>query len=230
MVAIRQNNLNRKTWVKSMSLNRPASERDRVELNKSLERYYKYIVRLARIQVPRNMVPPEEFDDEVDELAQKALITFWPKLISREIQIRAPKAYLSRIVRSRCIDMIRQRKNMATSPLLLDQDGEMYQSNAILITGDGLCDPVAEFERKELIAEVVDDVLQLPAVQRYAMICVLKDEVGDTFPLEEVFGKHGIDIKAINWPEDPIELQKLQSSLSVARKKLRVSKGKYALV
>ena len=230
MVAIRQNNLNRKMRAKSMSLNRPASERDRVELDKSLERYYKYIVNLARIQLPRNMVPPEEFDDEVDELAQKALITFWPKLISDEIQIISPKAYLSRIVHSRCIDMMRQRKNMATSPLLLDQDGEMYQGNAILITGDGLCDPVAEFERKELIVEVVDDVLQLPAVQRYAMICVLKDEVGDTFPLEEVFGKHGIDIKTINWPEDPIELQKLQSSLSVARKKLRASKGKYALV
>jgi len=175
-------------------------------------------------------VPLEEFDDEVDELAQKSLITFWPKLISKEIQIISPEAYLSRIVRSRCIDMMRQRKNMATSRLLLDQDGEMYQGNALPITGHGLCDPVAEFERKELIAEVVDDVLELPAVQRYAMICVLKDEVGDTLPLEEVFGKHGIDIKTINWPEDPIELQKLQSSLSVARKKLRASKGKYALV
>ena len=126
--------------------------------------------------------------------------------------------------------MMRQRKNMATSPLLLDQDGEMVQSNAVLITGDGLCDPVTEFERKEMIAEVVADVLELPAIQRYAMICVLKDEVGDTFPLEEVFGKHGIDIKTINWPEDPVELQKLQSSLSVARKKLRAFKGKYALV
>ena len=230
MVAVRQNNLNRKMRAKSISLNQPASERDRVELNKSLERYYKYIVRLARIQVPRNMVPPEEFDDEVDELAQKALITFWPKLISEEIQIISPEAYLSRIVRSRCIDMMRQRKNMATSRLLLDQDGEMYQANALPITGHGLCDPVVEFERKELIAEVVDDVLELPAVQRYAMICVLKDEVGDTFPLEKIFGKHGIDIKTINWPEDPIELQKLQSSLSVARKKLRAFKGKYALV
>ncbi len=230
MVAIRQNNLNRITRTKSISPIRPASERDRVELDKTLERYYKYIVRLARILLPRNIVPLEEFDDEVDELAQKALITFWPKLISKEIQIISPEAYLSRIVRSRCIDMMRQRKNMATSRLLLDQDGEMYQGNALPITGHGLCDPVAEFERKELIAEVVDDVLELPAVQRYAMICVLKDEVGDTLPLEEVFGKHGIDIKTINWPEDPIELQKLQSSLSVARKKLRASKGKYALV
>ena len=126
--------------------------------------------------------------------------------------------------------MMRQRKNMATSPLQLDQDGEMYPGNALVITGDGLCDPVAEFERKEMIAEVVADVLELPAIQRYGMICVLKDEVGDTFPLEEVFGKHSIDIKTINWPEDPVELQKLQSSLSVARKKLRAFKGKYALV
>lgn len=230
MVAIRQNNLSQRTQTKSILPGQPASERDHVDLDKSLERYYKYIVKLARIQVPRSMVPPEEFDDEVDDLAQKALITFWPKLISEEFQIASPKAYLTRIVRSRSIDMMRQRKSMATSRLLLDQDGELYQGKALIITGDGLCDPVVEYERKELIAEVIDDVLELPAIQRYAMICVLKDEVGDTFPLEEIFDKHGIDIKTIHWPKDPIKLQKLQSSLSVARKKLRASKSKYGLV
>lgn len=230
MVAIKQNNQNRKMQAKSMLPSRSASEKDRAELDKSLERYYGHIVKLARIQVPRSMVPPEEFEDEVEELAQKALITFWPKLISKEHQIASPKAYLKHIVRSRSIDMLRQRKSMATSRLLLDQDGELYQGNALIITGDGLCDPAVEFERKELIAEVVDDVLELPAIQRYAMICELKDEVGDTFPLEEIFVKHGIDIKTINWPEDPIELQKLKSSLSVARKKLRASKSRYGLV
>lgn len=85
MVAIRQNNLNRKMVAKSMSPNNPASERDRAEVDKSLEQYYKYIVKLVRIQIPRNMVTSEEFEDEVDKLAQKALITFWPKLISKEI-------------------------------------------------------------------------------------------------------------------------------------------------
>lgn len=229
MVTIRQNNLDRKMREKSMSPNKPASEREKVELDKSLESYHKYIVKLARMLIPRNKLSPEEFDDEVDELAQRALITFWPKLHSKEIQIRAPKAYLSRIVQSRCIDMMRQRKNMATTPLLLDQDGEMYQGNALPITGNGLYDPVAEFECKEMLAEVVEDVLKLPAIQRYAMICVLKDVAEDSFPLEEVFGKHGIDTKTINWPEDPFELQKLQSSLSVARKKLRALKAKYAL-
>ena len=125
--------------------------------------------------------------------------------------------------------MMRQRKNMATTPLLLDQDDEMYQGNALPITGNGLYDPVAEFECKEMLAEVVEDVLKLPAIQRYAMICVLKDVAEGSFPLEEVFGKHGIDTKTIDWPEDPFELQRLQSSLSVARKKVRALKGKYAL-
>jgi DNA-directed RNA polymerase specialized sigma24 family protein len=228
MVAIRQNNRSRKMQAKLMLSSRPASVRDSVELDKSLERYYKYIVKLARIQFPRSMVRPEEFDDEVDDLSQKALITFWQKII--DLQITYPKAYLTHVVRTRCIDMVRQRKNMATSPLLLDQDGELYQGNLLLIPGDGMRDPVVEFERKEMIAEVVDDVLKLPTIQRYAMICMLKDEVGDTFPLVEIFAKHGIDIETINWPEDPLELQKLKSSLSVARKKLRASKSKYGLV
>ena len=52
MVAIRQNNLNRKMVAKSMSPNNPASERDRAEVDKSLEQYYKYIVKLVRIQIP----------------------------------------------------------------------------------------------------------------------------------------------------------------------------------
>src|SRR5205085_6783159 len=113
---------------------------------------------------------------------------------------------------------IRRRQSKLTSPLPMDQDGELYQGRVLLVPSDGMQDPAFEFERKELIAEVVNDVLTLPPIQRYAMICTLKDEIGDTFPLAETFRKHGIDIETINWPRERMELQKLQSSLSVARK------------
>jgi DNA-directed RNA polymerase specialized sigma24 family protein len=229
MVALRQSNLNPDKRTNSVFLNMPFAERDGVELNTSLEEDYMYLVKMARIHIPRNMVSPEEFEDEIEELAQKAFISYWLRLRSKGEQIKTPKAYLTQVMRSRSIDMIRQRKSMPTSPLLLDQEGEMVQSNAVPLTGSALFDPVAEYERKEMITEVIDDMLKLPAMQRYAMICVLKDEVGDTYPLEEAFRKHGINIKTINWPKDPVESQKLRSSLSVARKKLRALKDKYAI-
>ncbi len=224
MVAIRKNNSKRNMSTNSLFLNTPFAEKDRDELNTSLEKNHMFLLKSARYHVPRNMVSPEDFEDEVKELAQRALVSYWLRLVSKEKQIKTPKAYLTQVLRSRSIDMIRQRKSMPTSPLLLDQDGEMVQSNAVPLTGSVLCDPVAEYERKEMITEVIDDVLELPAMQRYAMICVLKDEVGDTYLLEGAFRKHGIDIETINWPKDPVESQKLHSSLSVARKKLRAKR------
>ncbi len=67
-------------------------------------------------------------------------------------------------------------------------------------------DPALEFEHEELIADVIDNVLRLPHHQQYAMICLLKDEIGDTFPLVEEFAKHGIDIRTIDWPRDAVEI------------------------
>ena len=192
-----------------------------IEVNKSLERYYKYILELVRMQVPRTIVPPEELDEEINDLAETTLIIFWSRLISGQVQITSPKAYIRYIVRSQCVDLIRQLKRKPTLSLPTDQDGELYQGKALLIPSDGMQDPALEFEHEELIAEVIDDVLRLPHHQQYAMICLLKDEVGDTFPLVEEFAKHGVDISTIDWPRDPVELHKLKSSLSVARKKLR---------
>ena len=49
MVAIRQINMNHTMRAKSISSNKPASEREKFELDKSLESYHKYIVKLARM-------------------------------------------------------------------------------------------------------------------------------------------------------------------------------------
>jgi len=199
-----------------------------IEVNKSLERYYKYILELVRMQVPRSIVPPEELDEEINDLAETTLIIFWSRLISGQVQITSPKAYIRYIVRSQCVDLFRQLKRKPTLSLPTDQDGELYQGKVLLIPSDGMQDPALEFEHEELIAEVIDDVLRLPHHQQYAMICLLKDEVGDTFPLVEEFAKHGIDIRTIGWPLDPDELHKLKSSLSAARKKLRSFKCRNA--
>ena len=204
-----------------------ASLGSKTEVNKSLEQYYQYIVELARIQVGHSSMLAEEFPEEINDLAQSTLIAFWQRLNSEKGQINSPKAYISHIVHSRGVDMIRQRQRKPIFPLPVDQDGELYQGRVILIPSDGMQDPALEFERKEFITEVIDDVLKLPPHQRYAMICTLKDELGDSLLLVEAFSKRGIDIGTINWPQDTVELQKLRSSLSVARKKLRFSKKKY---
>src|SRR6266446_7002199 len=190
-----------KSKAKAISSHLPTSESGRADVNKSLERYYNYILELARIQIARSTWPLSDPEEEVNDLVQMTLIAFWPKLVSEKAQILCPNAYIRSIVRSRYTDLMRQRKHRTYLPLPMDQDGELYQGKALLMPGDGIQDPVAQYERKELIEEVIDDILTLPPCQQRAMICTLKDEVGDVQILEEAFRKRGLDISTVNWPE-----------------------------
>lgn len=203
---------------------------DDSDLNESLQEYYWYTFQLVQKQVPRNCILPEELADEVHDLTQATLIRFWPKLISKNDLLISPKAYIRCIVHSQCVDLVRQRKRKQTFPFPLDQDGELYQGRALLMPSSDMLDPALEYERKELITEVIEDVVKLPPKQRNAMICALKEEVGGTFPLVEAFEKYGMAIENINWPSDPIELHKLRSSLLAAQKKLRSLKRRYGFV
>jgi RNA polymerase sigma factor (sigma-70 family) len=214
--------------VNSTSSGLPASFRSKVEINKFLERNYNYIVKSVLIQVGHSSMFASVYPENASDLAQTALIALWRKLTSEQGQINSPKAYIRRIVHSSFVDAIRTHKPIF--PLPVDQEGELYQGRILLIPGEGAQDPADEFEREELIAEVIEDVLRLPPHQQYAMICMLKDEVGDTFPLVEAFRKRGIDIRKMDWPQEAVEAQKLRSSLSAARKKLRSIRSKYSFV
>jgi len=205
----------------------PATEASIADVNRSLEGLERYIRDVAKRQMSRDSTVFNDLDDEINDLAQTALIAYW-KVASNNGHIVSPKAYIYSIIRSRYIDLMRQRKHKTYLALPVDQDGELYQGDVLLMPGDGMLDPALQFERQEFIAEVVADVIHLPPCQQRAMICALKDEA-DTLALEEEFRKYGVDIGAINWPEDAAELQKLQSSLSVARKKLRCSRSKYCV-
>lgn len=217
-----------KTTVYSTSAGQSASSQSEIEVNKSLERHFTYIVESVRIQLGYNNLLSNESTEEASDLVQATLIALWRRLCSEQGQINSPKAYIRRIVHSCYVDAIRRCK--LTFPLPLNQEGELYQGRVLLVPGEGVQDPANEFEREELIAEVIDDVLRLPPHQQYAMICMLKDEVEDTLSLEEAFRKRGIDIRKIDWPREAFEMQKLRSSLSAARKKLRSIRSKYSLV
>lgn len=203
-----------------------ATEGSIADVNSSLEGLERYIRDVAKRQMSRASTVFYDLDDEINDLAQTALIAYW-KVLSNNGHIVSAKAYLYSTIRSRFIDLMRQRKHKTYLPLPVDQDGELYQGDVMLVPGDVMQDPALQFEQKEFIAEVVIDVLNLPCCQQRAMVCMLKDEVGDTPVLAEEFRKHGVDISTINWPTDPVELQSLKSSLSVARKKMRSIKSKY---
>jgi RNA polymerase sigma factor (sigma-70 family) len=180
-----------------------------------LTQLYPHVTALAKQVVPGAKIADLDLDS--DDLVQSTLIKLW--LMSNHKPIENPGAYLKTIIRRQAIDMVRQRK--PTVSLSMDEEGELSQVDVLLPSGEDVGDPALEYERKELLEEVLDAVVQLPPMQMRAMIAALKDEVGDGFPLAEEFAKRGIDIQPIGWPEDRFERQRLLSSLSVARRKLR---------
>jgi hypothetical protein len=133
------------------------------------------------------------------------------------------KAYISCIVYTESIDMVRQYQ--LTLPLPLNEEGELYQGNVMVTAGEGLQDPGYEVEQEETIGdymtETVEAVLKLPPRQQHAMICSLKERSDDVLPLINALRNHAINIEELNCPEEKDELQRLRASLSVARRKLR---------
>lgn len=206
----------RRSRKETLSEQRPQALHRNTPLEENLAFYALYINHLLRQKITPAL------EEDVKDAAQTALITLWSKLFVERVKIDYPKAYISFIVRSRWSDVARQRQRQAALPLPETEDGEeLPYGNVLLFPGEGMSDPALEYERKEFLEEVVGKVVQLPAAQLKAMICLLKDEVGETFPLIETFATYSIDIRSIEWPDDRYERQKLLSSLSVARQKLR---------
>jgi DNA-directed RNA polymerase specialized sigma24 family protein len=195
-----------------------------------INQLYPYIRAAVRRYVfkLRDVVPPELWRDEIDELTQVACFKYWQA--SQRDQITYPQAYVSKIVHSLVVDMARRYK--ATVRLLLDEYGEVVQGNVLVCLSEGMSDPAYEFERKEVmndyIRRVVSDIISLPPCQRRAMICLLKDEVHYSQQFVEEFKKHGIVIELVSSPKEQRAVQASRASLSVARKKMRSLKNRNA--
>jgi DNA-directed RNA polymerase specialized sigma24 family protein len=190
------------------------------EIEVLLKPYAQYLSRRVRKHITRNHILTGELDEEIKDISQTSLIKFWLKLTSEEVHINAPKSYMNRIAFSQCIDVARLTKRKPI-PMSENQDGKLAKGDVMIFPSEGMGDPANEYERKESISEIIDEVMQLPPKQQYVMICVLKDEVAHIFPLTDMFRKHGIEIMPITWPRDSKELQRLRSLLSVARRTLR---------
>jgi DNA-directed RNA polymerase specialized sigma24 family protein len=172
-------------------------------------------------KVPHYVVPLKLVHDEIDELAQDTRIKLWLAMCKGEIA--NPRAYARRITCNASIDVVRRyRKN----PLLLVDDyGELAQSEFTAAADWGVQDPAIVYEQKEsaeaFVEIIVRGLLTLPPRQQFGILCNLKNTVAVHQQFVETLAKHGLDLEAVHWPEDRAELQKLRASCSVAKRKLR---------
>ncbi|MHB8597825.1 MAG: RNA polymerase sigma factor [Ktedonobacteraceae bacterium] len=197
------------------------SDYDANEIDEILKQNDDYILALAREKIPRHIASPEVLDLEIHELAQRSRVKLWRSLQKRHItHIRA---YIRCIVHSESMDMLRRYK--PELPLLVDEDGELYQGDVLVTPGEGMHDPLYELEQKEMVAEyitwVVDVLTSFPRCQQQVMICLLKDQLDDVLLLTNAFRTFEIDIEPVRWPSKKKDAGNLKASLSATRKKLR---------
>lgn len=159
-------------------------------------------------------------DWERDEIVQLVWIKLTRPLAEKRIENLS--AYLRATIRHEVSSYFRQYKPFY--PLIVSEDGEVCGGKLLVSLSQGMGDPQIEVEQREALAEllnqVVEAILTLPAVQRRAMICSLREQMDDPSLLIHAFMQRHVDIATIVWPTDRAERQKLQASCSPARRAL----------
>jgi DNA-directed RNA polymerase specialized sigma24 family protein len=208
---------------KSLSASVQQNMNTRCHVEDMVEKYDPYICAAARQKI-RNMQPhisAQLQEEQINELVQRSRIKFWLALKRRPI--RSPKAYIRRIVHSEAVDMVRQKPRAI--PLTLDEEGELYQGWLLVEKSEGMNDPAIEAEQLETtdhyISSVVSAAMQLSPRQQEAMICWLKERLGDSKHFTEVCKNWNIDPSSITWPDRIDERRKLKACVSPARKNVR---------
>jgi hypothetical protein len=167
--------------------------------------------------------------DDIDELAQRVRIKLW--LILRKKPIANLKAYISCIVYTEVVDLV--RRYGSTVPLPLDDDGELYQGDMLATSSEGMGDPADEFEQAERFDHLTywtfEAVMKLPCCQQRAMIWSLNTRLDNPLPLMNMFSKQVANLDEIKLPQGKDELRSFRTSLSIARKKLKLDllQGEY---
>jgi DNA-directed RNA polymerase specialized sigma24 family protein len=189
------------------------------EIEEILVRFDAYIVMLVqnKARSSTNIARPDVLDLEIDEIAQRVRIKFWKALLTKEIEHH--KAYIRAIVSNEFNDLGRRRQ--VSLPLPTDEDGELYMGNVLVNESEELADPAIEFEKEEVMDELMEFTAQvvtvLPPRMKHAMINHLKDQVDNLIRLTEAFEKHKVNIKTMKWPDDPADTKRLKASISPAR-------------
>jgi DNA-directed RNA polymerase specialized sigma24 family protein len=193
---------------------------ENIRIEEILMQYDGFIIAVVRehIGLDPTLIRAAVRDLEIDELVQLVRIKLWHALERKEILY--PKAYIRRIVYSEIVDMTRRQKR-PVQPLPEDEEGEIYSGKLLVSPGEGMADPAEVVEQWEEVRgrmkEVVGVVLQLPARQRHAMICTLRDRVDDPQLLVDAFKQNKCEMQQWQWPQMRKEKILLQASLSYAR-------------
>lgn len=157
-----------------------------------------------------------------EDLTQQVRIKIMDAL--REKTIYDLHAYLRSMLHNEYISHIRRQK--AVLPLLLTNEGEIqgYSDQGMIRVAQGWGDPQVEVEQAnnfyERLEMLVPIIVTLPAMQKRAAICVLRDRMNDPLLLAEAFKPYNLDISTLQWPSDPKEKRRLQASYSPVRRKL----------
>jgi DNA-directed RNA polymerase specialized sigma24 family protein len=155
-----------------------------------------------------------------DEIAQLVRMKMVRPLV--ENRIENMPSYIRTTVRHEISSYVRQRKPL--HPLIVNEEGEVCGGKVLAFRSHGLDDPQVEVEQQEAFAElleqVVEAILTLPAMQKKAMICALREQMDDPSLLIHAFRQRHVDITTIVWPTDSTERRKLQASCSPARRTL----------
>lgn len=196
------------------------------EVEALLAEYDQYLIKQVHdcMHLHADVIRSEILDLETDELVQRVRIKFWRALEDKHIDF--PKTYIKRIVNSEFIDMVRRLKPNYMLDLPVDDEGEIYQGHMLITPSTGMADPSIEYEERveasERMQEIVDAVLTLPARQRQAMICDMRDRVDDLDALTNAFKKRKAVIEAWQWPQQKKEKTLLRASLNYARVKVNL--------
>jgi len=208
-----------------MESTRPLNPSTCDDINEFLERCDRFIVALAREKVPRNILAPEMWNMEIDELAQNVRIKLW--LAAREKTIDTPKAYIRQIILHEVVNLVRQYKLFLQLPL--NEDGELILGTLLVTLSREFDDPMRIVEQKEaldeLLKKLIDAVLTLPPRQKHVEICSLKEKVDDVIHLLEAFRDREVEVGSVQWPADEADRVRLKASKSPAQRKVAEHMG-----
>lgn len=200
------------------------SQEKHIDIDAVLDQYDAYLVRQVHdyMRLHSDVIRPEVLDLETDDLAQRVRIKFWHALQDKPIDY--PKTYIKRIVHSEFIDLVRRLKPDYTLELPVDEEGELYQGHMLITPSSGMADPALEYEEQfdasERMREVVDALLALPARQRHALICDVRDRVDDLAAFARAFKERKVNLEAWQWPQQKHDRLLLRASLTYARAKV----------
>jgi RNA polymerase sigma factor (sigma-70 family) len=196
-------------------------------INSLLEQVDDYIITLAHKHLPWQMSSLPTHELNVNELAQITRIKLWQALQRHyvsDIKLSTIKAYTRTIVRNEAVNMLRAHKQ--TFPLPINEEGELYSGQMLMATTcESMQDPSSILEQQEQLTEcaytLANAIEALPARQRTAMLCEVKDHIEDTLPVLTHFRNAKNDIHTVKWPRERKEVHTFKSSLCISRKKLR---------